>query len=465
MTAPFTTERIEAWLEAAPHVAPDGLRTSIAAQVAATPQLRPRSARTLSLLVPLAAALVLGAILIGQLLTPPTGDDTGPIDGSSQILETWPNQPEWFVDREPLPFCGESSIVASELVPDAASMNVPGRQCLLDAFRTDGRGEFVSLVEVPDQGRFLTVTRVLGTGRIEVINDLSRQPDGRWIALDCTDMDESRVVMERQGFPVDDARAEVEVFSVDLASCLEREETRAPLAPSGSEERWITVHVANATDTASTLLVVDEYDPTHIVGVAEPSTVAAQTTEQVRLHVPEDVRWVVTSNGQGGLYAEMVDGWCGDLPVTINLAEGIVSAAVPNYVFAGPGNCLGPVPPVRVTLYMRDESVLEIGWKLVSGGEIEAEGLVSEEPSALCVVVPYDWELHFWTEEDIMERPDRIAEANPSVTAGDLLPAPDLALSIDIPVVPNPEVGTGVPDWWDGPEPGCPELPEPSEAP
>ena len=167
----------------------------------------------------------------------------------------------------------------------------------------------------------------------------------------------------------------------------------------------------------------------------------------------------------GGLYADMVDGWCGDLPVTINLAEGIVDAAVPAYVHSGPGNCLGPVPPVRLTLYMRDASVLVIGWRLESGGDIQAQGLVSEEPTAVCVVVPYDWELHLWTEEDIMERPDRFAQDGPAMTAADWIPAPNLAVSIDIPVVPNTEYRTGVPNWWHGPEPECPELPDPSPSP
>ncbi|MDQ2673066.1 MAG: hypothetical protein M3Y40_00235 [Chloroflexota bacterium] len=465
MTAHAIHDRIEAWLDAGPQLAPDGLRISITREIAATPQVRRHRLLTPSVLVPLAAALALVAVLIGQLTGTPTGNDTRPTDESSRILQTWPNQPEWFVDREPLPFCGESSTEASPIPPAAASMNVPGRHCLLEAFRSNGQGEFVSVVEIPDQGPFMTVTRVLGTGRIEVISDLSRQSDGGWVALDCTDMDDSRVVMERQGQPVDDTWADLEVFRVDPTSCSEREETREPLAPSGSEERWITVDVANATDTASTLAVVDENDLTRVVGMARPSTVAAQTTEQVRLLVPEDVRWVVTSNGVGGLYAEMVDGWCGDLPVTINLAEGIVEAAVPAYVHSGPGNCLGPVPPVRLALYMRDQSVLGIGWKLVSGGEIEEQGLVSEEPTAVCVVVPYDWELHLWTEEDIMERPDRFAGTGPSLTAGDVVPDPDLAITIDIPVIPNAEVRTGVPDWWDGPKPDCPELPDASPAP
>lgn len=464
MTTYATHERIEAWLDAGPQAAPDRLRISIAGAVAATPQIHRHRPFAPSVLLPLAAALVVGAVVLGQLIDAPTGDDTPPIDGSSQILETWPNQPQWFVDREPLPFCGESSTEASEAVPDATSMDVPGRQCLLDAFRSGGQGEFVSVVEIPDRGPFMTVTRVLGIGRVEVMHDLSRQSEARWIALDCTDMDDARVVMERDGLPVSDAWAEVEVFRVDPASCTEREETREPLAPSGSEDRWITVEVANATDTASNLAVVDENDPTRSVGIARPSTVAAQTTEKVRLLVPEGVRWVVTSNGAGGLFAEMVDGWCGDLPVTIHLAESIVEAAVPNYVSVGPGNCLGPVPPVQLTLYMRDASVLGVGWKLVSGEEIEAQGVVSEEPSALCVVVPYDWELHFWTEEDFMDRPERLPEG-PSLTAGDVLPAPDLALSIDVPVIPMPEVRTGIPDWWRGPAPDCPELPDPSSSP
>ncbi len=461
MTAHAAHERIEAWLDAGPQVAPDGLRSSIAREVAGTRQLRRRRLLTPTVLVPLAAALALVAVLIGQLTGAPTGDDARPTDGSSVLLEDWPDQPDWFVNREALPFCGESSTVAGSIPPNAASMDVVGRQCLLDAFRSDGQGEFVSVVEIPDRGPFLTVTRVLGFGRVEVIIDT----ESGWSALDCTDMDDSRAVMERQGQPVQDAWAEVEVFRVDEASCSESEKTREPLAPSGSDERWITVAVANATDTAGNLAVVDENDVTRVVGIAQPSTVEAQTTEQVRLLVPEDVRWVVTSNGVGGLYADMVDGWCGDLPVTINLAEGIVDAAVPAYVHSGPGNCLGPVPPVRLTLYMRDASVLVIGWRLESGGDIQAQGLVSEEPSAVCAVVPYDWELHLWTEEDIMERPDRFAQDGPAMTAADWIPAPNLAVSIDIPVVPNTEYGTGVPNWWHGPEPECPELPDPSPSP
>lgn len=222
------------------------------------------------------------------------------------------------------------------------------------------------------------------------------------------------------------------------------------------EGRWITVTVANATDTDSNLAVVDEGDLTRVVGAAQPSTIAGHTTEQLRLFVPDDSSWVVTSNGVGGLYAQMVDGWCGDLPVTINLAEGIVDAAVPAFVHSGPGNCLGPVPPIRMTLYMRDQSVMGIGWKVSSGLGVAAQGIVSEQPTAQCFIVPYDWVLDFWVAEDFMDREDRHA-GNFLTTAGDVPPAPDLALAIDIQVTSLPDVSwDGIPDWWRGPEPHCP---------
>lgn len=249
-----------------------------------------------------------------------------------------------------------------------------------------------------------------------------------------------------------------------LAGCGPSDVPSPAALASGLEGRWITVEVANATDTNSTLAVVDEDDPTRIVGAAQPSTVAGQSREHVRLFVPDDVPWMVTSNGAHALSTDAVDGWCGELPVTINLADGIVDAAVPAFVHSGPGNCLGPVPPIRMTLYLRDQSVMGIGWKVVSGQGTEALGVVSEQPTARCIVVPYDWALQFSVVEDFMDRPDRLADMGPAVTAADV--HGDVALGIDIEVSGLPAITwTGTPEWWHGPQPNCPELPDPSETP
>ena len=245
--------------------------------------------------------------------------------------------------------------------------------------------------------------------------------------------------------------------AVLLAGCGQSVVTESAAPPSEVEGRWITVDVANATDTDSDLAVVDGGDPTRVVGASQPSTILAHTREQVRLFVPDDISWVVTSNGVGGFYEHMVDGWCGELPVTINLAEGIIDATVPAYVHSGPGNCDAPVPPVRMTLYMRDQSVMGIGWEIVSGLGVEARGVVSEQPTAFCVIVPYDWELHFSIVEDLMDRPDRLADMGPALSAADVIPAPDMPLAIDVQVTGLPSVSwTGVPDWYHGPDPACP---------
>jgi hypothetical protein len=246
---------------------------------------------------------------------------------------------------------------------------------------------------------------------------------------------------------------------VAIAGCGEPAVTDTTVDPSEVDGRWITVDVANATDEHSTLAVVDEDDTSRVIGVVDPPTVLGQTTQRVRLYVPDDTAWVVTSNGVGGLSAPMVDGWCGDLPVTINVADGIVDAAVPAFVQSGPGNCDGPIPPIRMSLYMRDEGLLTVGWKILSGPGVVAQGVVSEEPSAECILVPHDWELHFWTVEDFMERPDRLA-GNAAATAADWLPAPDMELAIDVQVWPTVSLDS-IPDWWDGPAPDCPELPDP----
>jgi hypothetical protein len=237
-----------------------------------------------------------------------------------------------------------------------------------------------------------------------------------------------------------------------------------PSASAGASQlagRWISVDVANATDTDHRFAIVDQRDPTRVVGVAKPATVLGRATQQLRLFVPDDIPWTLRSNGVEALNAHMVDGWCGDLPITINLAEGIVDAAVPAFVHSGPGNCLGPVPPIRMTLYMRDQSVMGIGWKISSGSGVAAQGIVSEQPTARCFIVPYDWVLDFWVAEDFMDREDRHA-GNFLTTAADVPPAPDLTLAIDIQVTSLPDVSWGgIPDWWRGPEPDCPELPDP----
>jgi len=221
--------------------------------------------------------------------------------------------------------------------------------------------------------------------------------------------------------------------------------------------RWISVDVANATDTDHALAIVDRRDPTRAVGVADPATVLGHATQQLRLFVPDDIPWTLRSNGVEALNALNVDGWCGDLPITIHIAEGIVAPAVPTFVDMGPGNCLGPVPPTQMTMYMRDQSVLVVGWKIMSGMRVEALGVVSERPTARCIIVPFDWELQFWVVEDIMDRPDRLADMGSALTAGEVMPDGDVTIAIDVEVTGLPWVTFDrIPEWWQGPEPECP---------
>jgi hypothetical protein len=105
-----------------------------------------------------------------------------------------------------------------------------------------------------------------------------------------------------------------------------------------------------------------------------------------------------------------------------------------------------------------------IGWEVVSGQGIEALGVVREQPTARCIIVPYDWALQFSIVEDFMDRPDRLADMGPAVTAADV--HGDVSLAITIEVTGLPAISwTGIPEWWHGPLPACPELPEPSETP
>jgi hypothetical protein len=226
-----TMSLIEAWLADGPEVAPDHLRLAVAGRAAGVRQASRLTWRSPAVLLPVAAALLLAAFLAGQLLRPNVGEEPD-AHASSELLESWPGQPEWFVGRESLPFCGESRTRAEEDAtrPDPQRLDSDGRRCLLEAFRSGRQAEFVSVVDLPD-GPFLTVTRVLGPNRIEEIIDVSQRPGAleHWLVADCTRMDDPRVIAEElEGPRVSDAAAEAFVFQVDQRTCTGRNDPPEP---------------------------------------------------------------------------------------------------------------------------------------------------------------------------------------------------------------------------------------------
>jgi hypothetical protein len=113
--------------------------------------------------------------------------------------------------------------------------------------------------------------------------------------------------------------------------------------------------------------------------------------------------------------------------------------------------------PTEVVIYMRDQSVLVIGWEIASGQRVEARGAVSQQPSARCILVPADWALRLWRARDIIDRPDPLAEGGAALTSGEVIADGHVTLAIDVDVSGNPGVIVDrAPEWWRGPDPDCP---------
>jgi hypothetical protein len=76
-------------------------------------------------------------------------------------------QPDWVVNRTPLPSCGEEQLVRGDT-------NVEARQCLFEAFEA-GRGAELISTEAITAGREVTrYLRVHENGTIEVFTDRTR---------------------------------------------------------------------------------------------------------------------------------------------------------------------------------------------------------------------------------------------------------------------------------------------------
>jgi hypothetical protein len=92
-------------------------------------------------------------------------------------------QPDWVVNRTPLPACGEERLTRGDT-------NVEARECLLDAFAA-GRGAELISTEAITEGREVTrYLRVHENGTIEVFTDWTRDAlgPGTWERETCGQM-------------------------------------------------------------------------------------------------------------------------------------------------------------------------------------------------------------------------------------------------------------------------------------
>jgi hypothetical protein len=91
-----------------------------------------------------------------------------------------PNAPDWIVNRQPLPFCGEETVG-----PDGGH-NLDARRCLLAAFESGGEGELISHATTIEGDPRTQLTRVHANG-VEIFVDATsdRFGAGRWVRLTC----------------------------------------------------------------------------------------------------------------------------------------------------------------------------------------------------------------------------------------------------------------------------------------
>jgi hypothetical protein len=109
-------------------------------------------------------------------------------------------QPEWVVNRNPLPACGEE-------VVERGDTDVEARQCLLDAFRAGTGGELITTQPSGQDGRVTRYLRVHENGTIEVFIDATQDPtgSGTWERETCGQMlgaDEVRDVWVEEVFVI-----------------------------------------------------------------------------------------------------------------------------------------------------------------------------------------------------------------------------------------------------------------------
>jgi streptogramin lyase len=207
---------VEEWLSQGPTVAPDGLLAAVSAEVRQSRQVAGRPLWEHRAFPPIAAVLALLAVLVAaQLIRPFVGDET-PTPTESELLRDWPNQPDWFVNRDPLPFCGEALLHVRDGRPVA--QNTDARRCLYDAYRSSGEAEYVEVVETTD-GPYLTVVRVRA-GSIEEYVDNTPRGSLAWHRSECRRMTSPIALAEE--LPIHGMTPELSdalVFIVDPTSC------------------------------------------------------------------------------------------------------------------------------------------------------------------------------------------------------------------------------------------------------
>jgi hypothetical protein len=208
---------VEEWLSQGPTAAPDGLLAAMSAEVRQTRQVAARPLWEHRAFLPLAAVMALLAVLVAtQLIRPFVGDET-PSPTESQLLRDWPNQPDWFVNREPLPFCGEALLVHRRDGGEV-EQNTDARQCLFDAYLSGGEAEYVEVVETID-GPYLAVTRVRA-GIIEEYADNTRRGSLAWHRSECLRM--TAPISLAEDLPISGMTQQLSdalVFLVDPTSC------------------------------------------------------------------------------------------------------------------------------------------------------------------------------------------------------------------------------------------------------
>jgi hypothetical protein len=109
-------------------------------------------------------------------------------------------QPQWVVNRQPLPSCGEE-------VVERGDTDVEARQCLLDAFRAGTGGELITTQLIGENGQITRYLRVHENGTIEVFIDATQNPvgSGTWERETCGAMlgaDEMRDVWVEEVFVI-----------------------------------------------------------------------------------------------------------------------------------------------------------------------------------------------------------------------------------------------------------------------
>jgi hypothetical protein len=75
--------------------------------------------------------------------------------------------PDWVVNRQPLPLCGEEG-------EDGRAFDIPVRSCLLDAFRDGASAEMISTETTMEGDPITRIIRVHENGVVEMFVDWTR---------------------------------------------------------------------------------------------------------------------------------------------------------------------------------------------------------------------------------------------------------------------------------------------------